>query len=189
MLRPRTGVVDNGGVSDTGAPPRQSRRGLLTAALLLCAALVVGLLFLQGWSRGGQDDAVAATFASTGSLPTPTAAPTPAPPAPTSEAPEAAPTPVSGLPTIRESELPPEALDTLDLIWDDGPYPFRQDDSTFFNREGILPRQSQGYYREYTVITPGSRDRGARRIVVGADWDMYYTADHYASFTQILEGE
>ena len=159
-------------------------RALLIGALLLCVAVVAGLLFLQGGSgggsRGADEDAAPATFTSTGSLPTPTA---------TSAAPEATHTPDSGLPTVRESELPPEALDTLDLIWDDGPYPFRQDDSTFGNREGILPPQLRGYYREYTVVTPGSRDRGARRIVVGADWDMYYTADHYASFRQILEGE
>ena len=57
------------------------------------------------------------------------------------------------------------------------------------NREGILPDQSQGYYREYTVPTPGESDRGARRIVGGQDGDRYYTDDHYASFAQIEEGQ
>src|SRR5918996_4671775 len=63
------------------------------------------------------------------------------------------------------SKLPSQAHDTLDLIEKDGPYPFPQDGTVFQNREGILPAQSSGYYHEYTVITPGSDDRGARRIV------------------------
>lgn len=80
--------------------------------------------------------------------------------------------------------LPPEALDTIDLIQRDGPFPYRQDGTTFGNREGLLPDEARGYYREYTVPTPGSPDRGARRIVTGGSppqaW--YYTDDHYRSF-------
>ncbi|MEZ5341580.1 MAG: ribonuclease domain-containing protein [Acidimicrobiales bacterium] len=60
------------------------------------------------------------------------------------------------------------------------------DDSVFQNREGILPTQERGYYREYTVVTPGSDDRGARRIVAGEAGDLYYTADHYDSFKEIV---
>lgn len=97
-------------------------------------------------------------------------------------------TPASGLDTIAESQLPPEARHTLDLIRAGGPYPYQQDDQTFGNRERILPRQRAGYYREYTVETPGSEDRGARRIIGGADGDRYYTDDHYDSFRQIEEG-
>ena len=67
--------------------------------------------------------------------------------------------------------------------------PFDEDDGIFANRERILPRQARGYYREYTVVTPGSRDRGARRIISGTDGDRYYTDDHYDSFRQIEEGE
>ena len=78
---------------------------------------------------------------------------------------------------------------TLELIRDGGPYPFDEDDGIFANRERILPRQARGYYREYTVVTPGSRDRGARRIISGTDGDRYYTDDHYDSFRQIEEGE
>ncbi|WP_413806590.1 ribonuclease [Streptomyces sp. OE57] len=81
------------------------------------------------------------------------------------------------------SDLPSQAHDTLDLIEKGGPFPFPQDGTVFQNREGVLPSQSSGYYHEYTVITPGSDDRGARRIVTGKQTDEdYYTADHYASF-------
>ncbi|WP_031035531.1 ribonuclease domain-containing protein [Streptomyces sp. NRRL F-5650] len=81
------------------------------------------------------------------------------------------------------SDLPSQAHDTLDLIEQGGPYPYDQDGTVFQNREGILPSRSSGYYHEYTVITPGSDTRGARRIVTGeANQEDYYTADHYASF-------
>ena len=80
--------------------------------------------------------------------------------------------------------LPAEATDTLRLIEQRGPYPYRQDDGLFGTREGRLPRQARGYYREYTVETPGSPDRGARRIITGGQppIEYFYTADHYGSF-------
>ncbi|MFG2319224.1 ribonuclease domain-containing protein [Streptomyces tendae] len=85
--------------------------------------------------------------------------------------------------------LPSQAHDTLDLIEQGGPYPFEQDGTVFQNREGILPGQSSGYYHEYTVITPGSDTRGARRIVTGEEnQEDYYTADHYASFDLVDYG-
>jgi ribonuclease T1 len=71
------------------------------------------------------------------------------------------------------------------LIDQSGPFRYRQDGATFENREGLLPDRSTGYYREYTVETPGSDDRGSRRIVVGQDGEMYWTADHYDSFAWI----
>ncbi|MGW7568906.1 ribonuclease domain-containing protein [Streptomyces tendae] len=87
------------------------------------------------------------------------------------------------------SALPSQAHDTLDLIEQGGPYPFEQDGTVFQNREGILPGQSSGYYHEYTVITPGSDTRGARRIVTGEEkQEDYYTADHYASFDLVDHG-
>lgn len=91
----------------------------------------------------------------------------------------------NGLPTLTLADLPPEAAETAALIEADGPFPFRQDGAIFENREGLLPAQPPGYYREYTVPTPGSDDRGARRIVVGAGGEMYWTADHYDSFAWI----
>ena len=91
--------------------------------------------------------------------------------------------------SICQSALPSQAHDTLDLIEQGGPFPFEQDGTVFQNREGILPSQSSGYYHEYTVITPGSDTRGARRIVTGEEnQEDYYTADHYASFDLIDHG-
>ncbi|MFF7852989.1 ribonuclease domain-containing protein [Streptomyces sp. NPDC007904] len=90
---------------------------------------------------------------------------------------------------ICSSDLPPEAHDTLDLIEQGGPYPFDQDGAVFQNREGVLPGRASGYYHEYTVITPGSPTRGARRIVTGEqEREDYYTADHYASFDLVDHG-
>jgi len=84
-------------------------------------------------------------------------------------------------------DLPPEAQQTLDLIKRNGPFPYRQDGSTFGNREKRLPLRANGYYREYTVKTPGARDRGARRIVAGNGGEFYYTGDHYRSFMRIRD--
>jgi ribonuclease T1 len=93
--------------------------------------------------------------------------------------------PTGGLPVVSLADLPPEAAETIALIDAGGPYPYRQDGTVFGNREGLLPDRPPGYYREYTVTTPGSDDRGARRIVAGADGEMYWTADHYDSFAWI----
>ncbi len=68
-----------------------------------------------------------------------------------------------------------------------GPFPYDKDGAVFQNREGILPGRQRGYYHEYTVITPGENDRGARRIVTGSRGELYYTDDHYDSFKRILE--
>lgn len=94
----------------------------------------------------------------------------------------------SDLPTVRVSQLPPQAVDTLELIDQGGPYPYDRDGVTFQNRERILPGQPQGFYSEYTVITPGSKDRGARRIVAGEDGSRFYTDDHYDSFREVVSG-
>ncbi|NML53626.1 guanine-specific ribonuclease N1 and T1 [Streptomyces sp. R302] len=97
--------------------------------------------------------------------------------------------PVSDLPTVRESELPPEARRTLALIRAGGPFPYGKDGSVFSNFERILPPRKRGYYHEYTVRTPGERDRGARRIVTGGDGERYYTDDHYESFREVVGDE
>lgn len=73
----------------------------------------------------------------------------------------------------------------LEAIESGEPLPYEQDGQTFQNREGLLPERPLGYYREYTVETPGSPDRGARRLVIGEGGETYYTDDHYASFTEI----
>ncbi|WP_406839520.1 ribonuclease domain-containing protein [Streptomyces sp. AHU1] len=85
--------------------------------------------------------------------------------------------------------LPSQAYDTLDLIDSGGPFPYSQDGAVFQNREGVLPARSTGYYHEYTVKTPGSSTRGARRIVTGRKTlEDYYTADHYVTFKLINFG-
>ena len=85
------------------------------------------------------------------------------------------------------AKLPAEARQTLALIQAGGPFPHQQDGRAFGNREGLLAKRERGYYREYTVKTPGARDRGARRIVAGRGGEFYYTEDHYRSFRRIIE--
>ena len=93
----------------------------------------------------------------------------------------------SGLPVVRLAALPPEAGRTVELIDAGGPFPEPEHDGgTFGNREDLLPDQPMGYYREYTVPTPGADGRGARRIVAGDDGEeLYWTDDHYSSFALI----
>jgi ribonuclease T1 len=99
------------------------------------------------------------------------------------------------IPDVAAAELPKEARDTLALIKAGGPFRYRRDGSVFGNFEKRLVARSRGYYREYTVPTPGARGRGARRIVAGAGADddvrtsgeYYYTDDHYATFRRIRE--
>lgn len=86
---------------------------------------------------------------------------------------------------VAASSLPSQAQDTLRLIDQGGPFRYDQDGVVFENREGLLPHESTGYYHEYTVVTPGSSDRGARRIIAGSHGELYYTADHYRTFERI----
>jgi ribonuclease T1 len=88
---------------------------------------------------------------------------------------------------IEKKRLPPEALETIALIRKGGPFAYDRDGVVFGNRERLLPARERGWYREYTVRTPGERTRGARRIVAGRDGTLYYTDDHYQSFRRILE--
>ncbi len=88
---------------------------------------------------------------------------------------------------VELSKLPPEAITTLRLILKGGPFPYKRDGVTFQNREKLLPLKRRGYYKEYTVKTPGRRDRGARRIVAGSKGEFYYTSDHYRSFKRIVK--
>jgi guanyl-specific ribonuclease Sa len=109
-----------------------------------------------------------------------------------------APAPAEGPPPVATADaratrvpasasLPVEAVDTLRRIRAGGPFQYRQDGGVFHNRERLLPQRPSGYYREYTVDTPGERDRGARRIVAGGrpPAEFFYTADHYRSFRRI----
>jgi ribonuclease T1 len=96
------------------------------------------------------------------------------------------------LATVVVTEMPREAQDTYQAIRKGGPFPYEKDGTVFGNRERLLPRHERGFYREYTVRTPGERHRGARRIVCGGEVPTnpkacYYTQDHYASFRMIVD--
>jgi ribonuclease T1 len=159
--------------------------------LLLTALVVLALLAFGGTGILGQ--LTESTTPEAGSSATPAPGATPGPSATgsglaaTSPKPQAPDNP-SGLPEVRESALPAEGRRILALIRAGGPYRYSQDDQTFGNFERVLPRQDRGYYREYTVPTPGEPDRGARRIVAGAGGEKYYTDDHYETFRFIAEG-
>jgi len=92
-----------------------------------------------------------------------------------------------GLPAIALAELPTEARETLRAIKQGGPFAYQRDGAVFGNYEQVLPKKPRGYYREYTVKTPGARNRGARRIISGGMNEYYYTADHYQTFKRIRE--
>jgi len=94
--------------------------------------------------------------------------------------------------TVVLATLPAQARETRRLISTGGPFPYEKDGTVFRNRERLLPAEARGFYREYTVKTPGLKHRGARRIVCGGleptrPLNCYYTADHYASFQRIVE--
>jgi ribonuclease T1 len=92
----------------------------------------------------------------------------------------------AGMPSVGLASLPREAAVTVAAIDAGGPFAFRQDGATFENREGLLPDRPAGYYREFTVATPGIGGRGPRRIIAGEGGEMYWTSDHYASFAWIV---
>ncbi len=91
------------------------------------------------------------------------------------------------LAAIGVAALPPEARDTLRAIKQGGPFAYPRDGVVFGNFERVLPKHQRGYYHEYTVKTPGSRNRGARRIISGEPREYYYTSDHYKTFKRIQE--
>lgn len=94
--------------------------------------------------------------------------------------------PETGLPLVALASLPAEARRTVSLIDRGGPFPYRQDGAVFANRERRLPAHPSGWYRELTVVTPGSDDRGARRLISGGGGrQLFWTADHYASFAVV----
>jgi ribonuclease T1 len=143
----------------------RSRRRITAALVGLVALALVGWLVREHVVDGG-----------------------PAPSAPVSAV-STVPGADSGIPVRPLSALPPEAAATLRLIEQGGPFPFPSaDGDVFANREKRLPTKESGYYREYTVRTPGSADRGQRRLVTGAADELYYTDDHYLSFVLVDPG-
>jgi ribonuclease T1 len=107
---------------------------------------------------------------------------------PTAVAPSHPPTDIgSGVSVVRLDDLPPEAAETVALIEAGGPFPYADDGETFLNSAGLLPEREVGYYRVYTVETPGSVEPTSRRIVTGTDGELYWTDDLYTSFRRIQE--
>ncbi|MFF8769154.1 ribonuclease domain-containing protein [Kitasatospora sp. NPDC015120] len=165
-------------------------------AVLLCAiAAAVGYVASDGAGDGTPTAAATSTGPAAASG-TPTApkpsAPKPSAPKPSAPAGTAPAGAATGwVPTdpamadVCRTTLPGQALDTLGLIAKGGPYPYRSDGIVFENRESRLPRKASGYYHEFTVVTPGSADRGTRRVVTGDSGEQYWTADHYGTFQEI----
>ena len=154
------------------APAAPTGRQRYRWLLLLAAAVLLVAWLVTGGGRGDDERAgdAGSTTRSASSGPADTGA---------SDA-------ASGLPVVRLADLPPEAGRTVELIDAGGPFPEPEHDGgTFGNREELLPDRPMGYYREYTVPTPGAGDRGARRIVAGDGGELYWTDDHYSSFSRI----
>ncbi|MEU9045877.1 MULTISPECIES: ribonuclease [unclassified Kitasatospora] len=170
-----------------------SRKNPLVVVAVLILALLAGAGYLladRGSSRpkaaaSPTAAAAAGSSTSTSSAPKPSA-PKPSPPA--GGAPSAAGTWVPADPALADvcrTKLPSQAQDTLGLIAKGGPYPYSRDGIVFENRESRLPKKAGGYYHEYTVVTPGSDDRGTRRVVTGTAGEQYWSGDHYATFQEI----
>ena len=149
-------------------------------ALSVLVVVVTGLVL--GWltTGGPQKTAPADTAVTTPASPSP-ALTSPSAPGSTASGTD----PDSGLPLVAVAVLPSQARDTLRAIDLGGPFRYSQDGTTFGNFEHLLPSRPRGYYTEYTVTTPGSTTRGARRIVAGEGGDFYYTGDHYSHFARI----
>lgn len=159
----------------TGRPASGGRRSTRSVLLTALSLLVAVALW---WWTAGDDDTATPTPATGGASSSATSTDGPV----SGEV-----DPESGLVWVHPDELPAEARDTLELIDQGGPFPYPdRDGSTFGNFEGLLPDHERGYYREYTVPTPGSSDRGARRFVVGDRTETYWTDDHYASFDRVI---
>lgn len=171
--------------------PTRRLRGIilaLLAAFVVFASVAACVAAPGGTAPGSQSSAPAlATRKPTATRVKATATRTPRKTVTATPKRRATATPDDGLLTISFDKLPREAQQTIRLIRQGGPFPYDKDGSTFGNREGLLPKRPNGYYKEYTVITPGSRDRGARRIVAGREGELYYTDDHYDSFKRVVE--
>ena len=153
-------------------PNRSSR--ILAGAMKIPAALLLLLLVLLLFAVGGRREQPSAGLRDSGGVTESTQNSVPTSRPRTSEG-------------LEISQLPTEARRTLELIRNGGPFLYGRDGITFANRERLLPVRDYGYYREYTVKTPGASDRGARRIIAGRNGEYFYTDDHYRSFKRIRE--
>jgi ribonuclease T1 len=141
-----------------------------TALALLALVAIFAVVQLVSHSDNGSNDS--------GSSASPTTASQPGTPSGGAEE-----VPVDGAAVTPEEHA--AIAGVLELIDAGGPYPNRADGEVFENREQHLPQEPRGYYHSYTVPTPGSADRGARRIITGRGGELFYTSDHYDSFDSI----
>ncbi|MBD0691401.1 ribonuclease [Streptomyces sp. CBMA123] len=157
----------------------RSKSPLVVVAVLILAVLAgVGYL-LAGKGGGSHPKAAASATATAGTQ-------APKPSAPKSSPPSGGWVPADpALADVCRTKLPSQAQDTLGLIDKGGPYPYNRDGIVFENRESRLPKKGNGYYHEFTVVTPGSNDRGTRRVVTGGSGEQYWSPDHYATFQEI----
>ncbi|MGW2252056.1 ribonuclease [Kitasatospora sp. NPDC001660] len=160
---------------------------LVVVAVLILAVLgAVGYLLAGKGGSSHSKASGASTATAAGSSAVKSQAPKPSPPAGRTPAPGGTWVPADpALADVCRSKLPSQAQDTLGLIAKGGPYPYNRDGIVFENRESRLPKKSDSYYHEYTVVTPGSNDRGTRRVVTGGAGEQYWSPDHYATFQEI----
>ncbi|MET8622896.1 ribonuclease [Kitasatospora sp. NPDC004669] len=154
----------------------RSKSPLVVVAVLILAVLA-GAGYLLAGKGGSSHPKAAASAATTAAKPS---APKPSPPSGGSWVPAD-----PALADVCRTKLPSQAQDTLTLIAKNGPYPYNRDGIVFENRESRLPKKADGYYHEFTVLTPGSNDRGTRRVVTGGAGEQYWSPDHYATFQEI----
>ncbi|MFB7663877.1 ribonuclease [Kitasatospora sp. NPDC056138] len=159
-----------------------SRNRLIAVAAVICCAIIAAAVYaLLGTGRTASTKTSSSPTAATGA----SRGPKPSAPAKSSSAGSTWVPTNQAIADVCRSKLPSQARDTLGLIAKGGPYPYRNDGVVFENRESRLPRHPNGYYHEFTVVTPGSGDRGTRRVVTGTDGEQYWTADHYSTFQEI----
>ncbi|MFE7529071.1 ribonuclease [Kitasatospora sp. NPDC057542] len=161
------------------------RKSPLVVVAVLILAVLAGVGYLLAGKGGGSHPEAAATSTATAAG---TSAPKPSAPKPTPPPGGGGSTWVPADPALADvcrTKLPSQAQDTLALIAKNGPYPYNRDGIVFENRESRLPKKADGYYHEFTVVTPGSNDRGTRRVVTGGSGEQYWSADHYATFQEI----
>jgi ribonuclease T1 len=163
--------------------PRMGRRTTQVVSTAITVVLLVAVWWLQSRSGDDAEPSRASDGPSVTSSPSATSTPTAtrsARPGPSASRDE------DGIAYVDLADLPREAAETVELIDAGGPFPYPgKDGSTFGNFEGVLPDRPRGYYREYTVDTPGLSHRGARRIIAGDGGQLYWTEDHYESFKRI----
>lgn len=161
MRRRRVRCERGGGSTENVAMrPRQNLRHGLAGAIALTVALGLGAAGCGSAAASGRPSSTRVACSTSRAVP-------------------------PGMKVLTTAQLPAQALATLRLIAAGGPYPYSHDNTIFGNYGGALPRERYGYYREFTVETPGIENRGAQRVVTGSGGEDYYTSDHYTTFAWI----